>query len=158
MIFEGEDETALRTKFIELSAKHHRNQNFTGVDIAKYVFRDLKEPEMRALQAATYWEKDLEVQEAILDLIAHTNMLTARAQRLQIAMDIATDTKADKRDRLIAVRLAAEMEGEIVKAVDKKVSYADVNGNRTGKVGFMFTIDADADKPPSEVLEEGEDE
>lgn len=155
IFFEGEDQAALKAEFIQLSVRHKHNHNFTTADITKYIFRDLKEPELRALQAADRWSKDLEIQDAIFQQSSFNDAASQREQVLQLAMDIAKDTKGERRDRLIALRLVAEMNGDIVKAVDKKVSYAGGTPG-SGKATFMFTVDPDADKPPQDV--EGDDE
>lgn len=125
-----------------MSAKYH--SNFTAFDVARYVFKGLKEPEARSLQAATYWASDLEVQEAIRETIANGPIIPgitkeALAQRaLAIADNITEDTK----NRIAALRLVAELNGEIIKAVDKRVSYPDAKGGIPSIVFKRYEDDA----------------
>lgn len=61
-IYEGETLAALEEDFVKTSA-HHANR-FSVYDVAKYVFRHLREPN-RYMQAAEVWKDDLELAERI---------------------------------------------------------------------------------------------
>lgn len=152
LFFEGEDQDALKQAFIDLCAKHYRN-GFSHYQIAQYIFRDLKEPELRALQAADYWGKDLAIADAVRQKVAFGDAENARDRRLNILMNIAEDSRASDKDRIAAVLAASTIEGEITKAIDKKVSYPGMPGGKA-LGSFLFKIDPDAGKPPIEVDED----
>lgn len=152
IFFEGEDEAAIKRSFVEVSARHKNNPNFGPYDVAKYVFRDLPEPELRALQAAEYWTKDIEVQQQIQDLVNYNGELDGKKKRLALLMKIAEDDATSSRDRIAAIRVAAELEGEITKAVEKKITYGGDGKHR--QVNFVFGIDPKAGQPPEEIDEE----
>lgn len=143
---EGENEAELRARFVTLTAKH--GGRFTPHEVAKFVFRDLPDPNLRAMQAADYWSKDLEVQEQIRILTADGGEVvnTEKARLLAMLMNIAQTAVSDK-EKLTAIRTIAEMEGYIVKAVDKKISHSPGSGNGM----WRFTVDRDADKPNTSV-------
>lgn len=145
IFFDGEDEEALKQEFIDLCALHHKNK-FSAEEICIHIFHNLKEPTLRALQAAQYWGKDLGVAEAIRNKILFGEAKTEKERRLNIAQSIAEDPREQAKDRIAALRLMFEVEGEIVKAVEKKISYPD--GLKPGGLPiFQFVVDQDADKP-----------
>jgi hypothetical protein len=156
IFFDGEDETALKAKFVELSAKHKGIYN--AYEVAQYVFRDLKEPEVRALQAAQYWGKDLAVLEAIDQAIAlgPSDVDTSEAQLKRRLLQLADTHHASVRDRVAALRVIAEMQGNIRKAVDKTVTYPDGVKPR-GLPTFNFFVDPKASNKPEPEIEEDED-
>lgn len=123
VIFDNEDEEALKADFIRLCALYPERTIF---EIASYVFRNQVDPELRSSQAAQIWNKDLEVLERIR--LAKVNggvepkAIPDKSIRLQQLQSIAEDTDVSAKDRIAAARLVAEMEGEIVKAVDKNVT------------------------------------
>jgi len=143
IFFEGEDENALKGEFVRLSAKHQGK--YSAYEVAQFVFRDLKEPQVRAAQAAQYWGKDLEVTEAIDKLIVRgpETQQTSVDELRRIAMQIAEDTRIGARERVAALYFVAETQGNIVKAVDKKVT---LNGGSGGLPQFIVRLDPDADK------------
>lgn len=61
-IFEDEDEDQLINEFVRLSALYPKYEPF---QITQVVFKDLRDPIMRANQAAMVWSKDLEILERI---------------------------------------------------------------------------------------------
>lgn len=143
-IYPDEDEDALKQAFIDFSARHHSN-HFNALEICEHIFKTRKDPN-RYIQAAQYWSKDLEIQEAIRNKINFGNAQNAKEQRVAILMSIAENTRTSDKDRIAAILAAAAMEGEITKAIDKKITYP--NGQKpTGLSGFLFAIDPDADKP-----------
>lgn len=152
IFFADEDEAELKARFVEVAARHFNNPNFDKYDFAKYVFRDLPEPELRAMQAAEYWGKDLAVQQAILDLVNYKGEVEGKAKRIALLMSIAEDATAQTKDRIAAIRVASELEGEITKAIEKKVTYPTGQGPQ--QVKFVFGIDPNAGKPPEEAEDE----
>jgi hypothetical protein len=61
-IFEDEDEDALISKFVEMSAAY---PNYSPMTIANHVFANLKDPTLRANQAAVQWSGRLDILERI---------------------------------------------------------------------------------------------
>ena len=121
-IFEDEDEDALKSEFIRLTALHPSR---TPDEIAAYVFRNQRDPGLRSAQAAMVWLKDIDVLERIRQARLNGGVepvgidsLEAKLRKLQAFYDDETN---DMKDRLNAMRLHAEMSGQIVKAIDKKV-------------------------------------
>lgn len=121
-IFEDEDEDALKSEFIRLTALHPSR---TPDEIAAYVFRNLRDPGLRSAQAAMVWLKDIDVLERIRQARLNGGVeptgihtLEEKLRKLQVLYE---DESQDMKDRLSAMRLHAEMSGQIVKAIDKKV-------------------------------------
>jgi len=126
VFFEDDDEAELRLEYIRLMAKHQNK--FSPYEVAKYVFRDCRDPELRSQQAAQVWSNDLEVKEAIDDIIMGRNKtsdLDDKSQRLRVLKSIYDDPNTPVKERIAAIRVAAELEGEVIKAVDKKVTIRD---------------------------------
>lgn len=120
--FEGEDPEALKTAFVDLCAKH--KDHFSAYEVAKYVFKDLKEPEIRALQAAKVWSEDLEVKERIrvAILLGSDSPETNPAVLKRRLLAIADDPKENAKDRIEAIRTIAQMQGDIVKPVELRAT------------------------------------
>lgn len=116
--FDDENEAELKAEFVRLCALYPNNNHF---EIAEVIFRKLRDPGLRANQAAAYWWADLEVREAIRQARLKTAPdadIPTREDRIKQILQIA-ETATDAKDRLAAHRLVAEMEGEIIKQVDK---------------------------------------
>jgi len=146
LFFEGEDPEALKEAFCRMSATH--GDRFSSFEIAAHIFRDLRDPDARAMQAAAAWSKDLGVQERIHALSTYTPVDNDHVpkQRLKsIALNIAEDRLASDRDRLNALRLIAEMQGDITKPIEIKTATAD--NKPAGGVTFNF-VPRQADEQP----------
>lgn len=121
VIFEDEDEEALKADFIRLCALYPQQGTF---EIAAHVFRFQRDPEMRSQQAAMIWNKDLDVQEKIrlarINGQDNTVPIPTREQRLHQLQELF-ETATSVKDKVAVARLIAEMQGEIVKAIDKTV-------------------------------------
>lgn len=121
IIFEGEDEEALKSDFIRLCALHPKQDIFT---IALYVFKGLPDITMRSQQAALVWSNDIEVQERIRQArlgASDAPQLLTKEQRIARLQAIADDEGIAAKDRIAAHALIAELNGERIKSVDKKV-------------------------------------
>jgi hypothetical protein len=125
-IFEDEDEDALKSEFIRLTALHPSR---TPDEIAGYVFRKQRDPGLRSAQAAMVWLKDIDVLERIRQARLNGGVeapgihsLEDKLRKLQVLYE---DESQALKDRLNAMRLHAEMSGQIVKAIDAKVSSTD---------------------------------
>jgi hypothetical protein len=121
-LLDDEDESVLKGEFIRLMALHPTR---TADEIAAYVFRHQRDPGLRSSQAAMVWLKDIDV----LERIRHARLnggiepsgihtLEEKLRKLQVLYE---DESQDLKDRLSAMRLHAEMSGQIVKAIDKRV-------------------------------------
>lgn len=120
-ILEGEDELALRDEFAKLVAKYPNQDPF---EIGEYVFRDLKDPGLRGQQAAMFWIKDIEVKELISNYRSGqsgSEAIPSKDQAALLAWSLASDPAADKKDRIAALNLFGQLNGMIVKSVEKKI-------------------------------------
>jgi len=129
VFFDGEDPEALKTRFVELSAVYKTRPAF---EIAQYVFKDLREPALRAGKAAEVWATDLDVQERIRQLILKGPTVAdcTESDLIRRALMIADDTGAEKRDRISAIRLAGELQGFVKKSVDTKLKVDGLDNDK----------------------------
>lgn len=158
LFYPGENENALKQAFIDACVRHHKN-NFTHFAITEHIFKHLKEPYLRALQAAQLWGKDLEILEAIQHKIAYGEAVDEKQKRVNLLMSIAEDTRHAAKDRIAAILGASSIEGEITKAVEKKITYPNGIGPK-GLPNFFFTIDeksGDEPEPETDDIEEEND-
>lgn len=122
VIFEDEDEDKLKADFIRLCALYPDRDKF---EIASYVFRNQVDPELRSQQAAMVWAKDIEVLERIrlakLNGGEEPNPIDTKEDKLRKLEAIYNNEDNKLADRLKAMELHAQIQGEIVKAIDKKV-------------------------------------
>lgn len=123
VIFEDEDEEALKANFIRLCALYPNQPVF---EVAAYVFRNQRDHELRSQQAAMIWQKDIEVQERIrqarLNGGEEPTAIESKEEKLRKLQAIYNDSEVKVADRLKAFELHAQIQGEIVKAVDKKIT------------------------------------
>ena len=122
IFFDDEDEEVLKAKFILAVARYPEHSIF---DIAQHIFKDLRDNTLRADQAATHWMKDIETKERIR--IARLNggkepeapeTKEAKLKKLEAVYD---NPEVAVKDRIAAMRLHSELEGQIIKSVEKKV-------------------------------------
>lgn len=119
--FENEDSEAILAKYIEFMAVH--GVHFSSYDICKSLFSNLKDGLTRAGQATIAWSKNIEVQEAIRQRKLYSEKPKEEKDQLkQVLKSIYEDQLLQAKDRIAAVRTAAELEGWIIKSVDKKVT------------------------------------
>lgn len=128
LFFPGEDAEALKTRFVELCA-HHKNR-YSAYEVCEYIFRDLREPGLRAGKAAEIWGKDLDIQERIRVLMLKGPPVAdcSEGDLIRRALQIADDAGENAKDRIAAIRLAGELQGMVKKSVDLKAS-APANEN-----------------------------
>jgi hypothetical protein len=122
LFFPGEDPEALKTRFVELCVSF--GDRFTHYQIAQTVFKNLKDPELRAGKAAEVWGNDLEVLERIKTGIRE-GLETPDANLpalIRRAIAIADADYTEPKDRISAIRLAGELQGLVKKSVDTKVA------------------------------------
>jgi hypothetical protein len=123
VVFEDEDEETLKAEFVRLMAKH--KQKYSAYEVAKYVFRDLKDPDLRAAQAAQVWGNDIEIKEQIDEAILYgpDGKTDEKEKLIAVLKGIYEDQGVAARDRINAVRQHAELQGMIVvrKETEKKL-------------------------------------
>jgi hypothetical protein len=148
IIFPDEDEETLKSEFISLCAKHRNT--FSHYEVAVHVFRNLRDPEMRARQAADYWGKDLDVQERIRQAInlADDEVACGEQAIKRRLLAIADSNTASYKDKNDALKTLAQMQGLIVKPIEFK---NPSNVKAVGLATFQFAVDPDADKPGEQV-------
>lgn len=122
-IFDDEDEDKLKADFIRLCALYP-NQDI--LEISSYVFRNQRDPSLRSEQAATIWLKDLDVLERIriakLNGGAEPSPIPTKEARMRQLQKLFEDVNTPAREKIAAARLIAEMNSEITKAVEKKIT------------------------------------
>ena len=118
-IFEDENEDELITRFVELSARYN---DYSAFEICGVVFKGLKEPDLRANQAAMVWSKSLEIKERIrqarLNGGEEPNPLDSKEAKLRKLEAIYNNEENSLRERIKAIELHAEIQGEIKKPSD----------------------------------------
>lgn len=121
LLFDDEDEEALKAEFIRLSALYPLYQ---PGEIAQAVFRGLRDPILRSQQAADAWAADLEVKERIrlarLNGGVEPKPVASKEEQLVKLQALADDESKPLKERLTAHRLIAEMQGYVVKAVEQR--------------------------------------
>lgn len=127
LFFPGEDAEAIKTRFVEVWAHHKNNSPY---EIAQYVFRDLKEPTLRAGQAAQIWGNDIELKERVRLLILKGPPVPDASQNelLRRTLGVSDDPCTSPKDKIAAIRLAAELQGFIKKSVETKITGSSDNG------------------------------
>lgn len=124
--FEGENESELIDRFVELRAKH--KDNFTAFDVANYIFKNLPNSTIRAHQAAKYWSESIEIQERIHKKQMFCEAESDKDNLIKIAMSIATDPTQNAKDRIAALELVGKLRGEIIKPIEKTVKHEGGSG------------------------------
>ena len=113
-IFEDEDEEALISQFVALSARYPKRE---PMEICGVIFRDLRDPYPRANQAAMKWGSDLAIRvridDAILNGGAEPNPVDTKEQKLRKLEAIYNDMDVKPADRIKALELHAKISGEI---------------------------------------------
>lgn len=119
LFFPGEDAEAIKTRFVEVCAQHQNR--FTPFEVAQYVFKHLREPQLRAGQAAELWGSDLDVLERVRMLmtkgsekpdVGDSDDIVSRAYK------IADDPHTENKDRINALTLIARIKGALKKEVE----------------------------------------
>lgn len=122
LLFDGEDEEALKAEFVRLSALYPA---YPPGEIAQVVFKHLPDPVLRSQQAADAWMAELEVKERIrqarLNGGVEPRPILSKEQQIAQLQALADDDKTPIKEKLAAHRLIAEMQGYVVKAVEKKI-------------------------------------
>jgi len=122
-IFEDENEAELIKAFVEMSARYPQYPSFA---ICQHIFRDLRDPGLRANQAALQWSQDLVILERIRQAKLNGNReveaLTKEALQAKIFTTIEDETlgSQEKKVRLEGYMNIAELHGWKIKAVEKK--------------------------------------
>jgi hypothetical protein len=127
LIFEedGEDEEAMISEFVRLSALYPEEQ---PQSITEYIFKNLRDPGMRSLQAAVVWARDLDIKERIrlakrkgVDEPKEYTIHEWEAEVLALTRD-ATVLPNEKKAMLEGYMNIATIKGWVKKAIDKTVT------------------------------------
>lgn len=139
---DGEDEAAMIAEFVKLSAAH---PEVKAEEITEYIFKNLRDPGLRSIQAAMVWTRDLEIKERIRQAkrqgVDAANELTLEqweAEVLAITRDV-TMAANDKKAALEGYMNIASVKGWVRKAIDKTVT-----DNRQPFPQFVFAQYSDA--------------
>lgn len=122
-IFEDEDEAELIASFVKMSALY---PTYSAYEITRHIFKDMRDPELRASQAALQWSNDLEILERIrqarLNGGAETLALTKELleQRILTTVEDTTIGYQEKKTRIEGYMAVAELNGWKIKAIEKK--------------------------------------
>lgn len=130
LIYDEEDEAALKARFVELSALH---PNRTPEEIGRFIFKDLRDPGFRGEDAGMKWSRELDIIERIR--LARLNggrevlpELPPKEVVLNEILTLARDPRTDPKDAHALYRTFLETQGHIVKqeakTIDKKVAPA----------------------------------
>lgn len=120
--FEDEDEQAIIGEFVKLCALY---PNENQLVIARHIFKDLRDPELRAGQAWQQWSNDFSIKvridKAKLNGGVEPKEIDSKEDKLRKLEAFYNNDDNKMQDRLAAMRLHSELKGEIVKAIEKKV-------------------------------------
>ena len=112
-IFEDEDEDQLISEFVRLSALY---PTYSAYEVAQVVFKGLKDPIMRANQAAMQWSSDLTIKERIRKAAlvgANQQEIDSKETKLRKLEAIYNDPNIKAADRIKALELHAKISGDI---------------------------------------------
>lgn len=132
-IFEDEDEDQLVNEFVRLSALFPHRDIY---EITTHIFKNLREP-TRALQAATIWSRDIEILDRIETVKRegfNKEPIDTREVKLRKLEAIYNDPDTPVKNKIDAMKLHAEIQGEIKKATEGE----DVNKPRTVVLNYML--------------------
>lgn len=134
LFFPGEDPEALKSSFVELWAVH--NERFSVFELSKYIFKDLKDPDLRSGKAAQVWSADLDVLERVrvLRLKGTEKPDTEQTDIERRALQIADSPSTEPKDKIAALNLVARMKGYIKKEIESAPS-----GGATGERGDFLS-------------------
>lgn len=121
-IFEDEDEAELISRFVEFSARYPA---YTPFEICQHIFKDLRDPSLRANQAALQWSKDLlileRIRQAKLNGGAEPGNDADEKQKVKDELlAMARDEKTNARDRAKFYELWLDACGLLPKRIEKK--------------------------------------
>jgi hypothetical protein len=126
LFYDDEDEAALKARFVDLWAVHKERSAY---EVAQYVFKDLKEPELRADKAAQVWSKDLDVLEQIRlrRLNPEGNGLASKEKTAAEILALAQNNKIGDKERVAAYRLYSDVMGFTNKVAEPAGANRDTN-------------------------------
>lgn len=129
IFFPEEDAEEILLRYIDLMAQWQTQ--YSTYEICKVVFQHLRDPGLRSAQAADVWSKDLEIKEAIRQKVLYKDgpPKDEKTQYKDVLKSIYEDQLVSARDRVAALRLVAELDGHVIKAVDKKVTKNQATSN-----------------------------
>lgn len=118
-IYPDENLEDFRAEYVRLTAKWR--SLYTPEQVCQYIFKNLREPS-RYLVAAHVFSSDLELTEAVDNLLVGKKENTDKKQNLNDRLEaIIDDPATGAKDKIAAIQLIAQMEGLIIKQVEKKI-------------------------------------
>ncbi len=122
-LFDDEDEDALIERFVDYSA---RWTDYDPISICRHIFKDMRDNELRAGQAAIAWSTDLAIRERIdqRKLNGKPGAEAVTKENLQAKILAATEdshlSHHDKKAKIEGYMAYAQLNGWVVKAIEKK--------------------------------------
>ena len=112
--FENEDEETLKEEFVRFTVRY---PGHTPYQIAQHLFKDLKEPELRAGQASNLWSIDLDIQERIrkYKLFGIPQDLPTREEHLAFLARKLADNSVPEKEKTVYSKQFADIQGWVVK-------------------------------------------
>jgi hypothetical protein len=146
LIFEEEDEAALKARFVELCAKY---PDRTPQEVGRYIFQDLRDPGFRGEDAGIKWARSLDIQERIAKArlnggVEQVELVPSREVLAAETLALARSARVDPKDRIAAYKLVAELEGHITKQVTKTIE--DKTERQPPTINFRIGVKPDEDE------------
>lgn len=119
IFYEDEIEADLISQFVEIRARYPHKDI---LEITTYIFRNLRDPILRSGQAAIKWNQDIEISERIrtFSLVGNdSDEIANKKEKLKVLEGIYKDSGVSAKDRIAAINLHAQMQGEIIKAIEQ---------------------------------------
>lgn len=118
VIYEDENEEDLRAEYVRLMCKWRTS--YTPEQVCQFIFRNLRSPD-RYIVAAQLWANDLELRSDVDDLINGRSENLDVKDNLKAQLQAIVDlTSTPAKEKIAAIQLMAQMEGLIIKQIDKK--------------------------------------
>lgn len=125
LFFEDEDEGELIDKFVKFSAIY--KNRYTAFEICQHIFSGLRDPVLRAGQAANKWSNDLEIKERIRNAVVNGDCSNSEdgltkdnlQQKMLSVVENEFLTPQEKKVRIEGYLAIAEINGWKIKAVEK---------------------------------------
>jgi len=127
IIFDDEDEAALKDRFVELCAKYYPGRS--EFEIGEYTFKGLKDASSRGAQAGKVWIRDLEVLERIDEYRRNGGPPVVEVQGQPVISKeeyqrelLARARQAGDKESAAFYKQFAEVNGWVIKQIDANVN------------------------------------
>lgn len=123
IIYAEENIDELRAEYVRLMAKW-RTQ-YRPEQVCQFIFKNLRSPD-RYNVAAYLWANDLEITEQIDNLVnGKTESLDKKEHLISQLQALVDLPSTPSKEKIAAIQLIAQMEGLIIKQVEKKSTNTD---------------------------------